>query len=753
MGALRRTVLLLTVVTVGAAAAGCARTFEDYLARADAFARANRPREAILEYRNALTRNPTYGPGYLRLGDQLMQVEDVHNAALVYIKASQLLPNDLTAQLRAGNMLLLGKMYKEAQGCARRVLTMDPKNIPAQVLNANALAGLKRYDSAMAAIERAIALDPTRGGTYTDLGALQLTMHPDEAEANFKRAVELNPTSVDARVTLASLYWAEGRASESEAELRRAHAIEPASVVVNRALATFYLSTNRAREAEGHLRAVVKASPTTPVKLVLADYLIATGRTADATTVLQDIEKARDGFGEARSRLATLRYQANQKDEAHRLIEDGLKTDSAHPRLILAQAQFNYLDGRLDLATERAQAALRADTQNLPARYLLASISMARQNLEEAARQYVDILRVNPKSVAAKMELANIRLTQGDASKAREYADEAARDRPRSIDAQVFLLRALISKGETARASALLAPLLKLAPERADVQWLSGNLRLLAQDKAGARAAFERALRMQPDALEAVDGLVAIELAAGNTPRATAVVEAALARQPKSPRLLLLAARLYLTVQDPVRAEGLLRTAIDVAPGDPALYEMLARAFASQKKFDQAVKEFEALAARSPKAVGPPTMIATILEAQNRPFEAMAWYEKALAADSRAVVAANNLAWLYAEQGGDLEQALRLARIAQQQLPEHLPVNDTLGWVLYKMDNVGQAIPLLQMCAERDPKNPIYRYHLGLAYARSGNTELARESLRAALDLRPGFPGAANARSVLSTLR
>ena len=39
-------------------------------------------------------------------------------------------------------MLLLGKLFKEAQACARRVLIVDPKNIEAQVLNANALAGM-----------------------------------------------------------------------------------------------------------------------------------------------------------------------------------------------------------------------------------------------------------------------------------------------------------------------------------------------------------------------------------------------------------------------------------------------------------------------------------------------------------------------------------------------------------------------------------------------------------------------------------
>ena len=78
---------------------------------------------------------------------------------------AQLLPQSLEAQLRAGEMLLLGRRFPEAQDLSRRALILDPKNIRGLVLNANALAGMKRHDQAMAAIERAIQLDPTRADT------------------------------------------------------------------------------------------------------------------------------------------------------------------------------------------------------------------------------------------------------------------------------------------------------------------------------------------------------------------------------------------------------------------------------------------------------------------------------------------------------------------------------------------------------------------------------------------------------------
>ena len=63
-------------------------------------------------------------------------------------------------------------------------------------------------------------------------------------------------------------------------------------------------------------------------------------------------------------------------------------------------------------------------------------------------------------------------------------------------------------------------------------------------------------------------------------------------------------------------------------------------------------------------------MIGVILEVQNKKDEAIKRYERALAIDPQAPVAANNLAWEYAERGGNLDVALRLAQVAVSKGPK-----------------------------------------------------------------------------------
>jgi Flp pilus assembly protein TadD len=175
--------------------------------------------------------------------------------------------------------------------------------------------------------------------------------------------------------------------------------------------------------------------------------------------------------------------------------------------------------------------------------------------------------------------------------------------------------------------------------------------------------------------------------------------------------------------------------------------------YASQHRLEEARAEFDKLAEARPKfAVAGYTLSGMILQLQNKPAEARAKYEKVLAIDSRAPVAANNLAWIYAETGGNLDIALQLAQTAKGQLPERPEVNDTLGWLYYKKGLATLAVPPLRESVKSDPKNPIYQYHLGLAYAKNGDTANARQALTQALSLKPNFEGAEDARRVLASL-
>jgi tetratricopeptide (TPR) repeat protein len=146
-------------------------------------------------------------------------------------------------------------------------------------------------------------------------------------------------------------------------------------------------------------------------------------------------------------------------------------------------------------------------------------------------------------------------------------------------------------------------------------------------------------------------------------------------------------------------------------------------------------------------------LLGVIYDLQGKYQKANERYQQALKLNPRFGPAANNLAWNYAEHGGNIDVALSLAQTAKEQLPDTPAVSDTLGWIYYKKNVYLQAISLLAESAEKLSDNPVIHYHLGMAYYKKGDANRAKEALTHALRLSQSFSGAQEAKEALSTLQ
>jgi tetratricopeptide (TPR) repeat protein len=311
-------------------------------------------------------------------------------------------------------------------------------------------------------------------------------------------------------------------------------------------------------------------------------------------------------------------------------------------------------------------------------------------------------------------------------------ADEVAQSQPKNVSVRLTLVRSLLASKDLARAERELTALKAAYPNVAAVHAQAGTLAIMKNDLAGARAALEKAQSLEPESVDVLAGLLALDLRSNNSARAKSRVEERM-KVGTSPALLLLAARTYMAAQDQVAAERVLRQAIEADASLLPAYEMLGQSYLRQNKLDQARAEFDALAARQTRPVGPLTMSGMIAQAQGNTALARKRYEDALAVDPHAPIAANNLAWLHAETGDNLDVALQLAQTAVASSPDSPEMIDTLGWVYYKKQQPQQAIPLFKQCVDKVPTNAQYHYHLGLAYLQAGDADLGRASLQRAL--------------------
>ncbi len=146
-------------------------------------------------------------------------------------------------------------------------------------------------------------------------------------------------------------------------------------------------------------------------------------------------------------------------------------------------------------------------------------------------------------------------------------------------------------------------------------------------------------------------------------------------------------------------------------------------------------------------------LLGVLYDRKQQHDQANRYYQKVLDLDKNSAPAANNLAWNYAQYGGNLDSALTLAQKARELSPDDEGIADTLGWIYYKKGAYLTAIGLLKESSLKfKDLNPTVLYHLGMAYSKKGDTALAKESFSKALRLNQNFREAKDAKQALDEI-
>ena len=152
-----------------------------------------------------------------------------------------------------------------------------------------------------------------------------------------------------------------------------------------------------------------------------------------------------------------------------------------------------------------------------------------------------------------------------------------------------------------------------------------------------------------------------------------------------------------------VEMPGVGGAADDAPPRDtlPIARLNLALALFYDQDLEGAGREAAAAAESLPGALEPPYLLGLIARAENRPADARAWFEQVLEQDAADV-----------------------------------GTNINLGQIELETRDYGAAIPRLRLAADAEPFNVTAVYNLGLALARSGETDEGRALLQQAQALR-----------------
>jgi tetratricopeptide (TPR) repeat protein len=326
-----------------------------------------------------------------------------------------------------------------------------------------------------------------------------------------------------------------------------------------------------------------------------------------------------------------------------------------------------------------------ADPGSASAQYTLGLAAAARRDYDRAEAAFAQTLNLNPNAVSADLALAKLRLARGDSASALNAAEDAVSASPDDPAAVFVLARSLRAQGDLDRARRELTTRLDKAPDAPELEplWTElAHVELSANQPGAAQSAFDRAHAITPS----------------------------------DPALDTLAAQIEIASHDTATAETQLLDIVRRDPGRLDAYELLAALYVQQGNAAAALDKYRVIAARAPDQSGPATMIGILLEAAHDPAGARAQYEAVLARDPKAGVAANNLAWMLA-QDGQYDQALRWAQASTDSLRARPEPLDTLGWVRLKLNQPTEALAAFEKALSVAPGNATYQEHARLARA------------------------------------
>jgi Flp pilus assembly protein TadD len=152
---------------------------------------------------------------------------------------------------------------------------------------------------------------------------------------------------------------------------------------------------------------------------------------------------------------------------------------------------------------------------------------------------------------------------------------------------------------------------------------------------------------------------------------------------------------------------------------------------------DPAIASLQKASELAPNSIEPLPVLASALVQAHRPEEAKKYYRAMLTHDAGNLEALNDLAFVTADMGGNLNEALKLATDALHRAPEQPNIRDTMGYVYLKMHKGETAVQVFRNLAKQYPANPTFRYHYGLALIETGDKAGAKKELQAAVADKP----------------
>jgi len=737
-----------------------------YLESGDKYFAKGLYKQASIQYRNSLKRDQKYGPAHYKLALVSLKLGDIAGAVPSLRRAIELLPPDQAdhweAVVRLSEVYLLAgaseKQYMdEVEKFTQELLKRDPNSF-----DAHRLIGDFNYSKATAAYKNK---HPEEGASFLALATAEYfkadSIKPGQplvsmqlaralaakadfpaAEARYRSVIQKDKTFQSAYTELYRLYLFQNRPADAEQVLKLAFENNPKEYRYLTLLAMHYYGRQRRDEMIGVLNQIKShAKDYDQAYLTVGDFYL---RMGDGDSAIREYKEGITKDAKKKStyqkRVIEVLMRQGKRSEAAELNSQILKESPGDTDARGLAATFLLDKGDIAQALAELQAVVTRAPDNPVARYNLGRAHAARGESEQARQQFQKAIEIRPDYVLARLALAQLQVSRSEFDAALKTAEAILAIDKGNVNARLIESAALMGQRKFGDSRVMLDGMLKANPGSPDVLFQLGVVNLAENKYKDAEAAFRRAYQLNPANSRGLMGIVETNMAQNKTDEALKLLQA---ESDKSPNRL----DLLLAMGNTAVRAGKYDFAIEIfnkllaqtekgsRQGD--IHLRIGETYRRKGDTNASIQELQKARETLPDNIVVLKTLALVLDGAQRKPEARKVYEATLKLDPNDGVTLNNLAFLMAETGGDLDDALTKAQRAKQLLPSLYEISDTLGWIYLKKNLADQAIDVFKDLVIKEPNHSTYHFHLGMAYSQKGDKTQALVQLREALKYNP----------------
>jgi tetratricopeptide (TPR) repeat protein len=797
IGLAPRRVLAALALLLGIAS-GCGGDIESRMTEVRALQDVGQFDASIDELKEILAIDPDLAEANYRLGLAQVQMGEPSRAIWALQKAAESSEYQIPAGVLLASTHLQTQNFDEAIRAATRALEADPDREAALRIRAMAQLSARRLDAALEDTTRLVELYPDEykvrlmhAAVLGDLGRLdeaeqehelvkkmgeqsddpelpvraclamaifvnELRKDADRARAAFDECAALKPTDPGLLDTILRFYDGVREPERGTEILRAAAELAPENLALRRMLAKRQHLQGDAEGAEKTLQEMVEAFGSAPAYQALAEFYRANKQPEKALEAIEKVVELSGGGSDAlRFTQADVLIDLRNLDEARKIAAQIKQPTYAQ----LIQGRIALVSGDPKTALAAFERGIQAWPNNAGARFLAGLAARDLGDEERAIAELREAARANAEETDASLELARILYQRGEYREAVTFARKALRGPGGPTQPEPYVIggRAMVAAGQipAARGS------IDLLRKHGHLMIAARELALLERDVSGPEAS-QKAIAASgfdladPANLELLQQSVENLSLLDRTREALAAIDAAAARTPESAPLFELRGLTLARGDDPAGARKAFERALEIDPKSAHALAGLGTLRGQAGEFDAAIELFGRADALAPGDGSYAYSAAQITLAAGKREDAKTRLRSVVERHPSQIGARNDLAYLLAEDGAELDLALSLAQEAQRRSPTP-EVLDTLGFVHLQRGEAKEAVAALERAvaalaaATGDRSSASIRYRLGVALETAGEVERARESFEAAL-AQGDFPEAAAARSELARL-